>query len=137
MILAFRRFQQGFKIQAKINQKCTCFVNPILDRFLINFSSIFGGFWLPKSIPKSIQKSIEKSMDFGIDFWWFFGSFLEPKSTQNPSKIVQKTIQKNIEKKSINKEWGDSGRLRESLGRGVRFHKTARARVSLYSNGLV
>ena len=68
MNLASRRFQQALEIQAKINQKCTCFVNPILDRFFINFSSIFGGFWLPKSTKKSIQKGIEKSMDFGIDF---------------------------------------------------------------------
>ena len=106
MILAFRRFQQGFKIQAKINQKCTCFVNPILDRFLINFSSIFGGFWLPKSIQKSIQKSIEKSMDFGIDFRWIFGPFWEAKSIQNREKSIRKPF-KNQVGKSMN--FGEGG----------------------------
>ena len=80
MILACRRFQQGLNIQAKINQKCTCFANPILDRFLLNFWSIFGRFWPPKSIKNRSKNDAKKYTvwdslfnRFGIDFWRILG----------------------------------------------------------------
>ena len=114
MILAFRRFQQGFKIQAKINQKS------IKNRSKLDL----GGVWEPfarglapingprgrqtppravwrklgnsifnskssKSSPKSVKigkKSIPKAINFFIDFWIDFWWIFDPKIDQKSIK---------------------------------------------------
>ena len=71
-----------------------CFV----DRFLIEFSLIWGSKIYEKSIKKSIKKVIDDKMDLGMDCGWLLGRFLvdfgtilgaklAPKWHQNPTKM--------------------------------------------------